>query len=88
MFGYGFILTTSNATSIMKVMQIKHFIICIKGKKFFYCWQANSEEITEVLNSSVQLLEPVSSCVKNFLPKVRNHINLKHFTPFQEFGSS
>lgn len=69
-------------------MQIKHFIICIKGKKFFYCLQANSEEITEVLNSSVQLLEPVSSCVKNFLPKVRNHINLKHFTPFQEFGSS
>jgi hypothetical protein len=50
--------------------------------------RANSEEITEVLNSSVQLLEPVSSCVKNFLPKVRNHINLKHFTPFQEFGSS
>uniref|UniRef100_A0A0E0QP64 Uncharacterized protein n=1 Tax=Oryza rufipogon TaxID=4529 RepID=A0A0E0QP64_ORYRU len=33
--------------------------------------RANSEEITEVLNSSVQLLEPVSSCVKNFLPKVQ-----------------
>ncbi|KAL5201326.1 hypothetical protein ABZP36_035680 [Zizania latifolia] len=33
--------------------------------------RANSEEIAEVLNSTVQLLEPLSHCVNNFLPKVQ-----------------
>uniref|UniRef100_J3MW66 Uncharacterized protein n=2 Tax=Oryza brachyantha TaxID=4533 RepID=J3MW66_ORYBR len=33
--------------------------------------RANSEEITEVLNSAVQLLEPLSPCVQTFLPKVQ-----------------
>uniref|UniRef100_A0A0A9D217 Uncharacterized protein n=1 Tax=Arundo donax TaxID=35708 RepID=A0A0A9D217_ARUDO len=33
--------------------------------------RANYGEITEVLNSAVQLLEPLSPCVKQFLPKVR-----------------
>ncbi|KAG8049500.1 hypothetical protein GUJ93_ZPchr0009g834 [Zizania palustris] len=33
--------------------------------------RANSEEIAEVLYSAVQLLEPLSPCVDNFLPKVQ-----------------
>uniref|UniRef100_A0A0D9W5B1 Uncharacterized protein n=1 Tax=Leersia perrieri TaxID=77586 RepID=A0A0D9W5B1_9ORYZ len=33
--------------------------------------QAKSEEITEALNSTAQLLEPLSFCVSNFLPKVQ-----------------
>uniref|UniRef100_A0A0A9D8L6 Uncharacterized protein n=1 Tax=Arundo donax TaxID=35708 RepID=A0A0A9D8L6_ARUDO len=33
--------------------------------------RANCGEITEVLNSAVQLLEPLLPCVENFLPKVR-----------------
>ncbi|XP_062193275.1 protein ENDOSPERM DEFECTIVE 1-like [Phragmites australis] len=34
--------------------------------------RANCGEIAEVLNSAVQLIEPLSPCVRNFLPKVEN----------------
>ncbi|XP_066346952.1 protein ENDOSPERM DEFECTIVE 1-like [Miscanthus floridulus] len=32
---------------------------------------ANCEELTEVLKSATQLLEPLSPCIENFLPKVQ-----------------
>jgi len=38
--------------------------------------QANCEEITDVLTSAAQLLEPLSPCVGNFLPKVRSYLEI------------
>jgi hypothetical protein len=45
-------------------------------KHLLKCLQSNCGEITEVLTSAVQLLEPLSPCVGNFLPKVRPYLEM------------
>jgi hypothetical protein len=45
--------------------------------------QVNCGEVTEVLKSAAQLLEPLSPCIENFLPKVRLQGFLKAYLPKQ-----